>query len=216
MIHAHRCLWSQYVRSILSFNTVLNSYLSALWLSNHSRRYVSTSQFKTTCYLLHKSWDSSVGIATGYGLDDRGSIPGRGWALGPTQPPIQWLQGVLSLGVKRPWCEADHSPPNTAEVKVCGFVTPLPQYVFMAWCLVKHRGNFIFTYCIIIIIIFHLSQGVCFPVCLWSQRFTHHSSFRLHTVALSLLYVMLPVQLFFCRESMERFPGIVSRYFLVL
>jgi hypothetical protein len=32
-----------------------------------------------------KSWDSSVDVATGYGLDDRGSIPGRGArpALGP-------------------------------------------------------------------------------------------------------------------------------------
>jgi len=25
-----------------------------------------------------------------------------------------------------------------------GAITPLPQYVFMAWCLVKHRYNFIF------------------------------------------------------------------------
>jgi len=23
-----------------------------------------------------------------------------------------------------------------------GVISPLPQYVFMAWCLVKHRGNF--------------------------------------------------------------------------
>jgi hypothetical protein len=38
-------------------------------------------------------------------------------ALGPTQPPIQWVLGALSLGVKRPWCEADHSPPPNAEVK---------------------------------------------------------------------------------------------------
>jgi hypothetical protein len=45
------------------------------------------------------------------GLDDRGSIPDRGIgfffeppasrpALGPTQPPIQWVSGVLSQGVK--------------------------------------------------------------------------------------------------------------------
>jgi hypothetical protein len=39
-------------------------------------------------------------------------------ALGPTQPPIQWVPGALSLGVKRPGREADHSPPN-AEVKEC-------------------------------------------------------------------------------------------------
>jgi hypothetical protein len=31
-------------------------------------------------------------------------------ALGPTQPPIQWEPGALSLGVKRPGREADHSP----------------------------------------------------------------------------------------------------------
>jgi hypothetical protein len=38
-------------------------------------------------------------------------------ALGPTQPPIQWVPGALSLGVKRPGREADHSPPSSAEVK---------------------------------------------------------------------------------------------------
>jgi hypothetical protein len=38
-------------------------------------------------------------------------------ALGPTQPLIQWLPRALSLGVKRPVREADHSPPSSAEVK---------------------------------------------------------------------------------------------------
>jgi hypothetical protein len=38
-------------------------------------------------------------------------------ALGPTQPHIQWVPGALSPGVKRPGCEADHSPPSSAEVK---------------------------------------------------------------------------------------------------
>jgi hypothetical protein len=40
-------------------------------------------------------------------------------ALGPTQPPIQWVPGALSLGVKRPGREADHSPPSSTEVKEC-------------------------------------------------------------------------------------------------
>jgi hypothetical protein len=35
----------------------------------------------------------------------------------PTQPPIQWVPGTLSLGVKWPGREADHSPPSSAEVK---------------------------------------------------------------------------------------------------
>jgi hypothetical protein len=38
-------------------------------------------------------------------------------ALGPTHPPIQWVPGALSLRVKRPGREADHSPPSSAEVK---------------------------------------------------------------------------------------------------
>jgi hypothetical protein len=39
-------------------------------------------------------------------------------ALWPThQPPIQCVPGAPSLGVKRQGCEADHSPPSSAEVK---------------------------------------------------------------------------------------------------
>jgi hypothetical protein len=40
-------------------------------------------------------------------------------ALVPTQPRIQWVPGALSLGVKRPGREADHSLPSSAEVKEC-------------------------------------------------------------------------------------------------
>jgi hypothetical protein len=38
-------------------------------------------------------------------------------AVGPTQPPIQWIPGTLSLCVKRPGHEADHLLPSSAEVK---------------------------------------------------------------------------------------------------
>jgi hypothetical protein len=48
-------------------------------------------------------------------------------ALGPTQPPIQWVLGALSLRVKRPGHEADHSPPSSAEVKNVGAIPPLPH-----------------------------------------------------------------------------------------
>jgi hypothetical protein len=70
---------------------------------------------------------SVVGIATGYGLDDarsRSSSPDRVKnflfamssrpALGPTQPPIQWVPGDLSTGVKRQEREADQSPPDNS------------------------------------------------------------------------------------------------------
>jgi hypothetical protein len=58
-------------------------------------------------------------------------------ALGPTQPPIQWVSGAVSLGVKRPGCEADHSLPSNAEFKNAWSYTSTPQYAFMAWCSVK-------------------------------------------------------------------------------
>jgi hypothetical protein len=38
-------------------------------------------------------------------------------ALGPTQPPVQWVPGVLSSAVKQPGREADSSPPSSAESK---------------------------------------------------------------------------------------------------
>jgi hypothetical protein len=38
-------------------------------------------------------------------------------ALGPIQPPIQWVSGAFSMGVKQLGYEADHSPPFSAEVK---------------------------------------------------------------------------------------------------
>jgi hypothetical protein len=87
-------------------------------------------------------------IALGQGPDDRGfdsrqelriflyataSRP----ALGPTQPPIQWVPETLSLGVKRPWREANHSHPSSAEVKNTWSYTSSHQFAFMAWCSVK-------------------------------------------------------------------------------
>jgi hypothetical protein len=57
--------------------------------------------------MIHKARDSSVGMATGYGLDGPGikSRCGRGFshlsrpALGPTQPPVKGVPG-FSPGVK--------------------------------------------------------------------------------------------------------------------
>jgi len=37
--------------------------------------------------------------------------------LGPTQHLIEWVLTDLSLGVKRPLREANHSPPSSAEVE---------------------------------------------------------------------------------------------------
>jgi hypothetical protein len=73
---------------------------------------------------------SSVGIALGYGLDDRSSTvrfpAGTGnFSLrhrvqngsGAHQASYPMDNGTLSLGIKRPEHETDHSPPSSAEVK---------------------------------------------------------------------------------------------------
>jgi len=55
------------------------------------------------------------------------------WQFVLTQPPIQWVTGALSPGVKRPDREADHSPPSTAEVKNAWSYTSTPQLRMSSW-----------------------------------------------------------------------------------
>jgi hypothetical protein len=68
------------------------------------------------------------------GFDSR---PELGIFLFTTPPECLWVPpsllssgypGLFPLGVKRPGCEANHSPPSSAEVKECAF---------MAWYSVK-------------------------------------------------------------------------------
>jgi hypothetical protein len=56
--------------------------------------------------------------------------------LGPTQPPLQYVQAVPTPGVKRQWRETCHSL-LVPRLSMRGSIPPVPQYVFMAWCKVK-------------------------------------------------------------------------------
>jgi hypothetical protein len=67
-------------------------------------------------------------------------------SLGPTQTPIQWERGALFLGVKKPGCETDHSPPSSAEVKEHVELYLRPQYAFMVWCSVKRKHEQLYLY----------------------------------------------------------------------
>jgi hypothetical protein len=93
------------------------------WLNTHGHL--------NTCYLSDQSHDSSVGIALGYELDDRGSrvrfpAGARNFSLhhrvqngsgAHSDSYSMWVPGALSLGVKRTGRETDHSPPSRAQVK---------------------------------------------------------------------------------------------------
>jgi hypothetical protein len=88
----------------------------------HSTDLLTVAIFLTFSYVENTSTLSIITAAVAqtvrrlcYGLDDRGSIPGRGWGFsllqgvktdpGVIEPPIQWK------------LESDNSPPSTAEVR---------------------------------------------------------------------------------------------------
>jgi hypothetical protein len=56
-------------------------------------------------------------------------------ALESTQPSIQWEPWAIFPGVKRQGCEADHSPPSSAEVRNGESYTSTSPYDYMVWCL---------------------------------------------------------------------------------
>jgi hypothetical protein len=66
-------------------------------------------------------------------------------ALGSTQPPIQWVPGTLSLGIKRPGREADHSPSSSAEIQeLVELYLHSPSTPSWRGAQLKHRDNFTF------------------------------------------------------------------------
>jgi hypothetical protein len=70
-----------------------------------------------------RSWDSAVGIATGWTAGVRSpavqdfSLLHSFQRLGPNQLPVQWVRGALSPGVEWRGRGAYHSPLSKAEIK---------------------------------------------------------------------------------------------------
>jgi hypothetical protein len=92
-----------------------------------------------------------------YGLDDQGFKFPQGLgiflfttvfrlALGLMQPPIQWVPGALSLGVKWLGHEADYSPQSSAVVKNAWSYTSTSSTPSWHGAQLKHRDNFTFTF----------------------------------------------------------------------
>jgi hypothetical protein len=100
------------------------------------QRALSVSGF-INCTKCFRSWDSSVGIATGYRLDDRrdrSSSRGKvkNFLFSTPSRPVNDTGGSFPPGVKQPGSEVDHSPPSSAEVKKMWIYTTSPLYAFMA------------------------------------------------------------------------------------
>jgi hypothetical protein len=59
--------------------------------------------------------------------------------------PYPMDTGTLFVWVKWSSREADHSYPSSADVKDARSFSSIPQYVFIALCLVRHRDYFTFS-----------------------------------------------------------------------
>jgi hypothetical protein len=75
--------------------------------------------FPSCSYILRLWATGWIGVRVPAGVGIFPFIIASRPVLGPTQPPIQWVPGALSLGIKRPRREAYHSLPSSAEVKEC-------------------------------------------------------------------------------------------------
>jgi hypothetical protein len=102
------------------------------------------------------SQDSSVSLVLGYGLDDRGSNPGRGSEFFSSLPRPDRLWNPPSLLSNGYWgffprgqsgwgLKLNTNLHLVPRSKNAWSYTSTPHYVFMLWWLIKHRDNFTFT-----------------------------------------------------------------------
>jgi hypothetical protein len=126
------------------FNQLLIGSLMTYTLSTYVGYYkyfVNLIQFRIINWIYcHSMRDSSVSIATGYGLDGRGFDPRQGQliflystasepALVPFKPPIERVSADLFPGLQRPGREDDHSPPSSAAAKNGGTILHSPIHL---------------------------------------------------------------------------------------
>jgi hypothetical protein len=84
-------------------------------------------------------------------------------AVGNTQPPLQWVLGVPSLGIKYQVHEDDHSPLPSAKVKNGGARTLLLHTSSLpAAYLIKHRDNFMFSFIKTVTVVLFLSTSISY------------------------------------------------------
>jgi hypothetical protein len=100
------------LRSILILSSYLHLGLPNILFLSDFLIFVCISLLSCACFMLRP-----YRLSRGLGLFLFDTV--FRLALGPTQPHIQLVPWALSLGIKRPWREAGHSPPSSAEAKEC-------------------------------------------------------------------------------------------------
>jgi hypothetical protein len=120
-----QCNWSWVLHERKTCALLLNSEVTLMafrWLRHTTTTTTTTTT--TRAVIAQSVWrwgtDWTIGVLR---FDSRRGLgiflftTASRMDLGPTQPPIQGVPGTLSLGIKRPGREADHSTPSSVEVK---------------------------------------------------------------------------------------------------
>jgi hypothetical protein len=125
--HIYECYVSLVFCLILSLVCLLHDHNWFLF------QYITRAVIAQAVQRRATGWTFGVlGFDSRWGLGIFPFITASRTALRPTQPPIQWVPGALSLRVKRPGREVGHLPPSSAEVKNAWSYTSTPRYVFKA------------------------------------------------------------------------------------
>jgi hypothetical protein len=128
------------------------SFVCRDWISRHPVGMRSGSTRGCGCFIWGTELCQESGIVTRLRARRPGFDSWRAekWCFLSSSPRPDRLLGLIHSpiklvpGVKRPERESGHIPPSVAEVEDTWGHTSTHPYVFLAWCLVKHRDNFTF------------------------------------------------------------------------
>jgi hypothetical protein len=121
----------------LHLSELIQSFIKILHFGSYRFRQDQLTTYTTLYKPMGRGAQTARGLYSSAGSHVKGWF--ENWffstasrlTLGPTKPPIQWVQRDLSLGVKRQESGADHAPPFSAKVTKWWRYTSTPPYVFM-------------------------------------------------------------------------------------
>jgi hypothetical protein len=128
-------------RKLIHFKSIITGRTKCCWVPDVTRRTCCDNACPTTW-----SWWSAVptALCSTPGKDKKFFFPSRG----PDQPwgprsLVGGRGGAFSSSVRRTENKVGQSPSTTSEVKNAWSHISTP-YVFVVWCLIKHRDNLLF------------------------------------------------------------------------